>query len=314
MTTSRRDFIRLTTAGSAAAAVAPSFAAAATPAQMQMQPRAAVPGGTPKKAILISMLPRDLSYEERFAIAKEAGFVAVEMRTVADDREAETIAAASQKTGLRVHSVMNSGHWDSPVSSPDPAVVDKCVQGMETSIRNARLWGADTVLLVPAVVDGTTGYRDAWTRSVKVIRERILPYAEKHKVIVGIEEVWNKFLLSPIEMAQYVDDFKSPWVSAYFDVGNVVMYGYPQDWIRTLGTRINKVHLKDFKMDRRASNFAFVHLGEGDIDWPEVRKALHEVGYDGYVTPEIRGGDKTYLTDVAARIDRFLAGEKPLTS
>lgn len=314
MTTSRRDFIRLTTAGSAAAVVTPSFAAAATPAQMQMPPRAAAPGGTPKKAILISMLPRDLSYEERFAIAKDAGFVAVEMRTVDDDREAEAIAAASQKTGLRVHSVMNSGHWDNPVSSPDPAVVDKCVQGMETSIRNARLWGADTVLLVPAVVDGTTGYRDAWTRSVKVIRERILPYAEKHKVIVGIEEVWNKFLLSPIEMAQYVDDFKSPWVSAYFDVGNVVMYGFPQDWIRTLGTRINKVHLKDFKMDRRASTFAFVHLGEGDIDWPEVRKALHDVGYDGYVTPEIRGGDKTYLTDVAARIDRFLAGDKPVAS
>jgi hexulose-6-phosphate isomerase len=236
------------------------------------------------------------------------------MRTVSDDKEAETIAAASQKTGLRIHSVMNSGHWNNPVSSPDPAVVDTCVDGMHTSIRNAKLWGADTVLLVPAVVDGTTGYRDAWTRSVAVIRERMLPYAEQHRVIIGIEEVWNKFLLSPIEMAQYVDDFKSPWISAYFDVGNVVMYGYPQDWIRTLGTRINKVHLKDFRMDRKASTYAFVHLGEGDIDWPDVRKALHEVGYDGYVTPEIRGGDKVYLMDVAARVDRILAGEKPVAS
>ena len=314
MSTTRRDFIRLTTTSSVAAVVAPSLAGSTAAAQMPVPPRTVVPGGTPRKAILISMLPRDLSYEARFALAREAGFEAVEMRTVADEGEAETIAAASQKTGLRVHSVMNSGHWNNPVSSPDPAVVDKCVEGMHTSIRNAKLWGADTVLLVPAVVDGTTGYRDAWTRSVAVIRERILPYAEQHKVIVGIEEVWNKFLLSPIEMAQYVDDFKSPWVSAYFDVGNVVMYGYPQDWIRTLGTRINKVHLKDFRMDRKASTYAFVHLGEGDIDWPEVRKALHEVGYDGYVTPEIRGGDKAYLVDVAARIDRILAGEKPVAS
>ncbi len=313
MTTSRRDFIRAATTASAAAALTPLAANAAT-RQMPTPPRQPAPGGTPKKAVLINMLPRSLPYDERFAIAKAAGFSAVEMRTVADEKEADTIAAAAQKTGIRIHSVMNSGHWDNPVSSPDPAVVDTCVKGMETSIRNARLWGADTVLLVPAVVDATTGYRDAWTRSVEVIRERILPVAEQHKVIVGIEEVWNKFLLSPIEMAQYVDDFKSPWVSAYFDVGNVVMYGFPQDWIRTLGTRINKVHLKDFRMDRKASTYAFVHLGEGDVDWPEVRKALHEVGYDGYVTPEIRGGDQAYLTDVAARIDRILAGEKPLAS
>lgn len=310
MSQTRRDFLRATTTAavvSAAHTVTPASAAAQWPQQ-----RKATPGGSPKKAILISMLPRDQSYEARFALAREVGFSAVEMRTVADEREAEQIAAASQKTGLRIHSVMNSGHWDNPVSSPDPKVVDTCVEGMHTSIRNAKLWGADTVLLVPAVVDASTGYQDAWTRSVTVIRERILPYAEQHKVIVGIEEVWNKFLLSPIEMAQYVDDFKSPWVSAYFDVGNVVLYGYPHDWIRTLGTRFNKVHLKDFKLDRRNGTFAFVHLGEGDIDWPAIRKAMHEVGYDGYVTPEIRGGDKAYLVDVNARIDRILAGEKPL--
>jgi L-ribulose-5-phosphate 3-epimerase len=310
MSTTRRDFLKTATVTSAAAAL--GSAATALPAAAQMQARAAVPGGSPKKAILIGMLPRALSYEERFAMAKAIGFEAVEMRTVSDEAEAEAIAAASQKTGFRIHSVMNSGHWENPLSSPDPAVVDKCVAGMETSIRNAKLWGADTVLLVPAVVDETTGYRDAWTRSVAAIRERILPYAEQHKVIVGIEEVWNKFLLSPLEMVQYVDDFKSPWVSAYFDVGNVVLYGYPQDWIRTLGTRFNKVHLKDFKLDRREGRFTWEHLGEGDINWPEVRKAMHEVGYDGFVTPEIRGGDQAYLTDVAARIDRFLAGQPPV--
>jgi L-ribulose-5-phosphate 3-epimerase len=308
MPATRRDFLRATTTASAALA-AHSFTHGTAEAA---QPAKRAPGGSPKKAILISMLPRDLSYEQRFALAKELGFEAVEMRTMTDEREAEQVAAASQKVGLRIHSVMNSGHWQNPVSSPDPAVVDACVKGMEASIRNARLWGADTVLLVPAVVDAETSYQDAWTRSVKVIRERILPYAEQHKVIVGIEVVWNKFLLSPLEMVQYVDDFRSEWVSAYFDVGNVVLYGYPQDWIRTLGPRFNKVHLKDFRLDRQNGTFAFVHLGEGDIDWPAVRAAMHEVGYDGYVTPEIRGGDRAYLADVAARIDRILAGQTPL--
>jgi L-ribulose-5-phosphate 3-epimerase len=105
-----------------------------------------------------------------------------------------------------------------------------------------------------------------------------------------------------------VDEFKSPWVRAYFDVGNVVFYGYPQDWIRTLGSRIVKVHLKDFQLDRPNGKFYWKNLGEGDIDWQEVRKAFSEIGYSGYVTVEIEGGDAAYLKDVTARLDRFLAG------
>jgi hexulose-6-phosphate isomerase len=206
---------------------------------------------------------------------------------------------------------MNSDHWTFPISSADPAVVDKSVVGMETSLRNAKLWGADTVLLVPAVVDPHTSYQDAWTRSQKVIRERILPLARELKVVVAVEEVWNKFLLSPLEFARYVDEFGSPWVKAYFDVGNVVFYGYPQDWIRALGPRIVKVHLKDFQLDRPGGRFTWKNLGEGDIDWPEVRRAFADIGYDGWMTTEISGGDAPYLKDVVARFDRFLAGQKP---
>jgi hexulose-6-phosphate isomerase len=190
--------------------------------------------------------------------------------------------------------------------------VAKSVAGMEASLRNAELWGADSVLLVPAVVDPETSYKDAWTRSQRVIRERILPLAQELKVVVGIEEVWNKFLLSPLEMARYVDDFASPYIKAYLDVGNVLFYGYPQDWARTLGPRINRVHIKDFKLDRSKGTFEWMNIGDGDMDWPEVRKALGEVGYDGWVTTEIRGGDAAYLKDVVARFDRFLAGQKPV--
>ncbi|PYR47505.1 MAG: xylose isomerase [Acidobacteria bacterium] len=266
----------------------------------------------PRKAVLISMLPKELSYAERFRVARDTGFDAIEMQTVVREDEAVEVRDAAKRTGLRIHSVMNMDHWRFPLSSSDPAVVSRSVAGMDTSLRNAALWGADAVLLVPAVVDQTTSYRDAWTRSQQVIRERLLPLARELKVIVAVEEVWNKFLLSPLEFARYVDELDSPWLKAYFDVGNVVFYGYPQDWIRSLGARIAKVHLKDFHLDRPNGRFAWTNLGDGDIDWLDVRRAFDEVGYRGYFTTEVTGGDTEYLKDLAARVDRFLAWQKPV--
>jgi L-ribulose-5-phosphate 3-epimerase len=267
-----------------------------------------------RKSLLISLLPKDRPYAERFAMAREAGFEAIEMQTIGKDEEAAEIREAAQKAGLRIHSVMNMEHWNSPLSSSDPDVVTRSVRGMETSLKNAALWGADTVLLVPAVVDASTSYKDAYTRSQRVIRERLVPMARDLKVIIAVEEVWNKFLLSPLEFARYVDEFDSPWIRAYFDVGNVVIYAFPQDWIRTLGSRIVKIHLKDFNFDRRNGRFTWKNIGEGDIDWLEVRRALTEINYSGYVTTEVNGGDAAYLKDLAARVDRFLAGEKPFTT
>jgi len=264
------------------------------------------------KAVLISMLPKDLSYAQRFAVAREAGFAAIEMQTIARDDEAAEIRDAASKTGLRIHSVMNADHWRFPLSSADRDVVNRSVAGMETSLRNAALWGADTVLLVPAVVDQTTSYRDAWTRSQQAIRERVLPLARELKVIVAVEEVWNKFLLSPLEFARYVDELDSPFLKAYFDVGNVVFYSYPQEWIRTLGARIAKVHLKDFRLDRPNGRFAWTNIGDGDIDWLEVRRAFDDVGYRGFFTTEVAAGDAAYLKDLAGRVDRFLSGQKPV--
>jgi hexulose-6-phosphate isomerase len=271
------------------------------------QPQSAI-----QKSVLITMLPKERSYLERFTLARTVGFAGIEMQTIGTAAEAAEIREAAAKSGLRVHSVMNMDHWNLPLSSADPEVVNRSVAGMETSLRNAALWGADAVLLVPAVVDAATSYRDAWTRSQRVIRERLLPMARDLKVVIAVEEVWNKFLLSPLEFARYVDEFESPWVRAYFDVGNVVIHAYPQDWIRTLGARIMKVHIKDFNFDRKNRSFSFKNIGEGDIDWPEVRKALAEIKYAGFITTEIAGGDEAYLRDVVARLDRFLAGEKPV--
>jgi L-ribulose-5-phosphate 3-epimerase len=273
--------------------------------------RSGPPASTGGKAVLISMLPTDLSYADRFALAREARFDAVEMQTVANGDEAQEIGEASKKAGLPIHSVMNADHWRFPLSSADRGVVDRSVAGMEISLRNAALWGADAVLLVPAVVDPTTSYRDAWRRSQQVIRERLLPLATDLRVTIAVEEVWNKFLLSPLEFTRYVDELDSARVKAYFDVGNVVFYGYPQDWIRALGPRIAKVHLKDFQLDRPNGRFAWKNLGEGDVDWPAVRQAFDDVGYRGFFTTELAPGDAAYLTDVSNRVDRFLAGQKP---
>ena len=305
--TDRRSFLKLF-----AAAVGTAGNAGTAYAHQAATPPAQRASTTIRKSVLISLLPKDRSYAERFAIAREAGFEAIEMQTIARAEEAAEIREASQKAGLRVHSVMNMDHWRLPLSSSDADVVNRSVQGMETSLRNAALWGADTVLLVPAVVDAGTSYRDAWTRSQRVIRERVLPMASDLRVTVAIEEVWNKFLLSPLEFAHYVDEFESPWLRAYFDVGNIVINSYPQDWIRTLGPRIAKIHLKDFNFDRPNGRFAWKNLGEGDIDWPEVRRALREIGYAGYVTTEVASGDAAYLKDLAVRVDRFLAGQKPV--
>lgn len=260
------------------------------------------------KAVLGSMLPKDLpNWKAKFEVAKAAGFTHLEMNTADDPKEEAEIAKAASDVGLKIHGVMNSAHWKNPLNSADASVVEAGMTGMRTSIRNAQAWGASTVLLVPAVVSATAPYQEAWKKSTTKIRE-LLPVAEKAKVIIAVENVWNKFLLSPLEMAQYVDSFKSPYLKAYLDVGNMVLFGFPQDWIRTLGKqRIAKVHIKDFRF--RQGKTEFVDLWDGDIDWKAVHAAFTEVGYQGVATVELRGGDQAYLTDVAKRFDRILVGE-----
>ncbi len=256
--------------------------------------------GQIKPAVLITMLPKQLPYLDRFKLAVDVGFHNMEVQTLDDDSEAHKVKEAADKAGLRIHSVMNMRHWDHPLSSPDPKDVELSLEGMRTSLRQAKIYGADAVLLVPAVVREDTTYEQAWERSQTQIR-KLIPDAEKVKVEIALEEVWNKFLLTPRDFVQYVDEFKHPLIKAYFDVGNIVHYGIPQQWIRALGKRIAKVHLKDYSRRR-----GFVDLGDGDVNWPEVRKAFADVGYTGVATAELRGGDREYLADVLKRIERLL--------
>jgi len=291
----RRSFLAATAATSLTTAL-PSAGAATLPI---------------KKAVLYGMLPRQLPLLERFQLAREVGFEEMECPQINDPAEAEAIKKAADSAKLRIHSVMNGDHWQFPLSSHDPEVVARSMKAMRTSLGNAKLWGADTVLLVPAVVNPQTRYEDAYKRSQARIRE-LIPMAAEYKVVIAVEEVWNKFLLSPLEFARYVDEFNSPWVKAYFDVGNVVLFAYPQDWIRTLGKRIVKLHFKDFKFQQnretRKREAEFVNLLDGEIDWKAIHAALTEIGFKGTATVELSGGDRDYLADISKRVDKILAG------
>src|SRR6184192_2115438 len=300
---SRREFLK----SSATAVCAASFGhgALANSQAASSAPPPFPPTLSIKKGVWFEMLPAKLSTADRFKLARDVGFEVAQVPTEPDERKAEEIKKAAEVANIRIDSVMNMDHWKYPLSSSDRAVVEKSLAGMRTSLHNAKLWGSDAVLLVPAVVNPQTSYRDAWTRSQKEIRG-LIPLAQELKVVIAIEEVWNKFLLSPLEMVKYIDELKSPWIKAWFDVGNVLLYGYPQDWIRTLGKRTVKVHLKDFK--RKEDGYEWVNLGDGDVDWAAVRQAFADTGYAGSAVTELEGGDEAYLRDVSRRVDRLLLG------
>jgi L-ribulose-5-phosphate 3-epimerase len=306
--TSRREFLKSSVTTACAAGVAgagwsvlPVRLPARTPPAGQSSPLPPI-----KKGVLLDMLPKNLSYADRFSMAKNVGFEAVQADTEPDERKAEEIKKAADGAGVRIDSVMNMDHWKYPLSSGDPEVVEKSLAGMRTSLHNAKQWGCDAVLLVPGVVNPQTSYAEAWSRSQKQVRA-LLPLAEELKIMIAIEEVWNKFLLSPLEMAKYVDEFESSLIKVWFDVGNVVLYGYPQDWIRTLDKRIAKVHLKDFK--RSKDGYAWVNLGDGDVDWGAVRSAFADTAYSGTAVVELEPGDEAYLRDVSRRVDKLLLGK-----
>ncbi len=255
-----------------------------------------------RKALLLNMLPKELSMEERFQLAGRVGFEALEVPPPGSPEELKAMKEASERSGVKIHSLICGG-WQHPLSSADPEVAKAGIEFFRVSLRSAKELGADGILVVTARVDAETRYKDAYERSQERLRE-LIPTAKELGIKMCVEFVWNNFLLSPLEFARYIDEMGSPWVQAYFDTGNVVAYGWTEDWIRTLGKRTYKIHLKDFRRGDRS----WQNLGDGDVNWPEVRKALDEVGYHGYVTPELGAGDEKYLRDISKRVDKIIAG------
>jgi hexulose-6-phosphate isomerase len=245
---------------------------------------------------------------EKMKAVKEAGFEGVEMNSHMDQDE---VLRARDATGLIIPSVCGAHHWEKPLSHPDPKVRAEGLEALKQTLRDGKKYGASSILLVPAVVNQEVSYQDAYTRSQVEIRKAV-PLAEELGVKIAIENVWNHFLLSPLEAARYVDEFNSPAVGWHFDVGNVINFGWPEQWIRILGKRIQKLHIKEYSRKKRNEQGPFkgfdVPLLEGDDNWPAVMKALDEIGYTGWGMTEQGGGDTPEgLKDLAQRITRIFA-------
>jgi L-ribulose-5-phosphate 3-epimerase len=252
-----------------------------------------------------------LSIRQKFELARDAGFDGIEIRAAMNREE---VLAARDATGLAIPSVTGAVHWVKPLSDPNPSVRETGLESLKQGLQDAKAYGASSVLLVPAVVTKDVSYADAYQRSGDEIR-KVVPLAESLGVAIAIENVWNQFLLSPLEAAQYVDSFKSPMVRWHFDVGNVVNQGWPEHWIRVLGSRIANVHVKEYSRklrDTKGPRAGFdVELMEGDSDWPAVMRALDDVKYTGWMITEQRRppglDDRGFLEHLSRKLDGIFA-------
>ncbi|MEX2113363.1 MAG: sugar phosphate isomerase/epimerase family protein [Pirellulales bacterium] len=265
--------------------------------------RAAEPKHSLKKAVKFGMIKvPGASIEEKFNLIKSLGFQGVEFDSPSDINRDEA-ASAQASTGITIHGVIDSVHWNTRLSDPDPAVRAKGVEALRTAIADAKFYGADTVLLVPGKVSNpeTENYEQCYARSQQEIR-KVLPQADEAGVKIAIEVVWNDFITTPEQLVEYVDAFRTPTVGAYFDCSNMLKYGVPPAaWIRKLGKRMLKFDFKGYSHDKK-----WVAIGEGDEDWPEILKALDDVQYHGWATSEVSGGGEMELREIAARMNRVL--------
>jgi L-ribulose-5-phosphate 3-epimerase len=244
---------------------------------------------------------------EKFQAVKAAGFDGIEVDSHLDRKE---VLSARDRTGLIISSVCDSKHWEFLLSSPDAEVRKKGVDALIVSLEDAKAYGGDAVLLVPGRVTQDISYDQCWDRSTAEIKKAI-PVAEKFGVKIAVENVWNGFLLSPLEAARYIDQFGSTAMASYFDIGNIVAFGWPEQWIRILGKRIAKFHVKEYSRklrDTRGMGAGFdVKLREGDVNWPAVMKAIDEIGYKGWMTIEMDGGNSPEgLKDLCDRLDLII--------
>ncbi|HRP62957.1 MAG TPA: sugar phosphate isomerase/epimerase family protein [Phycisphaerales bacterium] len=264
------------------------------------------------KAGKLDMVHGNAPLIEKFALLNRLGYDGVEISSP-NNLDPEEVIAARDATGLVIHGTVCSTHWNQPLSHVDSEVRAKGREGIETAIRDCHRYGGDTVLVVPGIVNKSVSYAACYERSHRELR-KVLPLAVELNVRLAIENVWNNFLLSPLEAARYVDEFESSHVGWYFDVGNIVNYGWPEHWIRTLGTRTFKIDVKEFSRRKRDDEGLWkgfhVEIGEGDCDWPAVMRALQEVGFKGWATAEVGGGDEHRLRDISERMDRVLSFEQ----
>jgi L-ribulose-5-phosphate 3-epimerase len=268
--------------------------------------------------------PEGTPLEKVFEYSSTAGFDAVELNLYpvgsvgltmdTTVQEAVSIVKLAASYGLKIPSISTGLLWQTPLSSPDEKVREQGRSVVLKQLELASAMGIDSILVVPGSVSKDVSYEDCYVRSQEELK-KIIGEVEKVKVNIGIENVWNKFLLSPLEMARYIDELGSDYIKAYFDVGNVLQFGFPEQWIRILGDRICKVHVKDFST--QVGNITgFVPLLSGDVDWPAVKEALDEIGYNDVITAELSAysiNPYQLAEDTARHMDVILKSNSKVT-
>lgn len=307
---------------SAGATLASVSLAAAAPARVPLPaplPGAASPAPGARgrveirKALKLGMVndPAARTVREKFQLVLDCGFHGVELDSPSSLDEQEVLDAKAA-TGIEIPGLVDSVHWSKNLGGPDDAERAEGRAALEHAIRQAKLFGATTVLLVPAVVSEKVSYGSAYRRSLAELR-RVTPLAEELGVRIALENVWNNFLLSPVEAKRYCEETGSAHVGWYLDVGNLLRYGWPEHWIEELGReRLFKLDIKEYsrkKMNDEGVWKGFeVEIGDGDCGWPRVMAALRAIEWSGWGSAEVRGGDRRRLTEIAERMGRAFAG------
>lgn len=264
--------------------------------------------------------------KEAMKLAKDAGFEGIELALGADgeismtstDEELLSIKAYAEELGIKIPSLSSGLCWANSLTANDPAERQRAFDMVVRQLYCAKMIGAETILVIPGSVSvefvpewGVVDYDVVWDRALEQMK-KLAPIAAEYGVQIGLENVWNKFLLSPLEMRNFIDAVGSEWVGSYFDTGNVVCSGYPEQWIKILGKRIFKVHFKDYRRNPGGLN-AFVDLLAGDVDWKAVRAAFEAVGYEGWAAgemiPQYAQGSDQLIYNTSASMERIMRGE-----
>jgi L-ribulose-5-phosphate 3-epimerase len=255
-----------------------------------------------QKAIMYATLSYKGSVLEKFKAAKEAGFAGVEPMSHMNQDE---VLKALEESGLKAASVCCDTHWGKPLSHPDEKVRQEGLEGLQRALRDAKKYGATSVLLVPGRVTKDVSYDDCFKRSVAEIKKAV-PLAGELGVKIAIENVWNDFITKPDQAKDFLAAIDSPQVGWHFDIGNVLRYGKPEEWIPVLGKRILKLHIKEYGQFKKFD----VKFFDGDNNWPAIMKALDDVGYEGWGISEQPGkqaADAAALKDLSERMDKIFA-------
>lgn len=262
-----------------------------------------------KKGLGFWMIKEELSLLDKFKLVKDLGFDGIEFNSPLD-LPLKELLEARDKTGVEIPSTVNKDHWGKPISDPDPAIRQFTIDSMARSLEQTKELGGDTVLLVPGVVSDTVSYKTAYDNALDSIR-KMIPHAEKTGVKIALENVWNNFIFSPIEAKDFLDKIDHPLVGWYFDLGNILRYGWPDHWLEVLGDKVFKLHVKEYSkkiMNEQGLGKGFnVELTQGDVNWSQVMKTIKNINYKGqYMTLEVNGGDRTVLKKLSDQLDTII--------